>query len=403
MPKLLSEEIFDVGIIGGGIAGCGIARDAALRGLRVVLFEKKTFGSGTSSKSSKLIHGGIRYLDLAWQAAKSGRFSEAWKNFRFVTVSLRESRILERIAPDLVKPISLTIPIYKSSGRSVWSVYFGILFYSFLAFLAGNFRLPKIFLTARSILKRIPHLNPEGLQGGVMIWDHTTADKQLVKETIESAVKTGAKAFEHAEVLNYRYQSERKIYEVDFQLNGETRMCLARRLVNASGPWVDRVRAAAGEKKEDFLVPVAGSHIILKRFLDSSVILEAEDERIFFVIHNGETSRVGTTERLHDDPDHLEPEEKEVDYLLRSLKHYFPALDFRKEDILSKEAGIRPLARPANAVSPHEISREHEIRIGPTGVIHVLGVKLTDHRRAASEVVNFITGNRKTLTHLTPL
>src|SRR3990167_5648180 len=116
-PETMKE--YDIAVIGGGIAGAAIARDAALRGLKVVLFEKNTFGSGTSSKSSKLIHGGIRYLELAWNALKQGKFQEAWKNFHFVFSSLAESAILEKIAPILVQPINLVLPIYKKEGRHV--------------------------------------------------------------------------------------------------------------------------------------------------------------------------------------------------------------------------------------------------------------------------------------------
>src|SRR4051812_27932007 len=134
------SETFDLAIIGGGIAGAAIARDAALRGFKTVLFEKNTFGSGTSSKSSKLIHGGIRYLEIAWTAFKKGDLREAWKNFRFVFLSLHETHILESIAPDLVRPIRLAIPIYRDQGRGAISVYFGACLYSLLAIFTGNFR-----------------------------------------------------------------------------------------------------------------------------------------------------------------------------------------------------------------------------------------------------------------------
>lgn len=396
------ESMFDVAVIGGGIAGAGIARDAALRGLSVILFEKNKVGSGTSSRSSKLIHGGIRYLDLAWQALLKGRLGAFWKNFRFVSVSLRECRILERIAPHLVRPICLVIPIYRSAGRSPWPIYFGAVVYSLLSLLAGNFHLPRILPSRRAVLKWLPDLAPKGLIGGVAIWDHTADDLELVRAVIASAVKNGAKVHEHAEVKGYRFDPVRDLYELRVLTEGAVRLFLARKLVNASGPWVDRVRAAGGEKGEPLIVPVAGAHVMLKRFVKHSVILQANDKRLFFVINRGDFSRVGTTERIHENPDHVEPTLEEEDYLMEALRRYFPARSFRREDILGRDAGIRPLARPKEALSPHDISREHEIRIGPTGVIHVIGVKLTDHRRAAKQVVDHLSF-KKTRTHRVPL
>ncbi len=382
------DAVFDVAIIGGGIAGAGIARDATLRGLKVVLLEKNTFGSGTSSKSSKLIHGGIRYLELAWLALKKGSLFEAWKNFNFVLSALKESAILEKIAGDLVKPIELVVPIYQSPGRNIGSVYFGALLYGLLAFGSGNRRFPRILLGQKAVLKLIPNLNPKDLAGGVIIWDHWTDDKRLVNETIESARRFGAQAFEHAFVKSYQYDEQDQIYTAAVELNGQTRSFFTRKLINAAGPWIDKVRDSAHEKKGDFIIPVAGSHITLKRFTNYSVILEAGDKRIFFVINHDHHARVGTTERVYRDPDTLKPTEHEVEYLLCALERYFPGMNIKSEDVISKDAGIRPLAKPNETQSPHAISREHEIRTGPTGVIHVLGVKLTDHRRAAEEVVN---------------
>jgi glycerol-3-phosphate dehydrogenase len=422
-----SEPIFDIAIIGGGIAGAAAARDASLRGLRVILFEKSTFGSGTSSKSSKLIHGGIRYLELAWNALKRGQVREAWKNFRFVISALRESALLKRMAPHLIRPIELVVPIYQNEGRNIWTVYFGAAFYGLLARLAGNRKGPRILIGAKSVLKLISNLNPKDLAGGVVIWDHMTDDKRLVKEIMRSAVQAGAQAYKHAAVQNYRYDEKEQIYEVTVtqppspsplpleggEGKGEgVHIYKARTLINASGPWVDKIRAKSGEKTEDFLVPVAGSHIEVKKFTDYSVILRAQDERFFFVINVGPHSRIGTTERIHKDPDTVTPSDEEVEYLLCELERYFPNVKLTFEDILSKDAGIRPLARPKKTQTPHDISREHEIRIGPTGVIHVLGVKLTDHRRAAKEVIDQLIPElkrfnphvkTKTLTHQKPL
>src|SRR3989344_9052626 len=147
------EPIFDIAIIGGGIAGTAIARDASLRGARGILFEKSAFGSGTSGKSSKLIHGGIRYLELSWNALKRGQVAEGWKNFCFVISALKESAVLERMAPDLIRPIELVVPVYHNEGRNVWAVYFGTALYGLLALAAGNRRGPRILVGKLAVLK----------------------------------------------------------------------------------------------------------------------------------------------------------------------------------------------------------------------------------------------------------
>lgn len=407
-----SEPIFDLAIIGGGIAGAAIARDAGLRGAGVILFEKSTFGSGTSSKSSKLIHGGIRYLELSWNALKRGQVAEGWKNFCFVISALRESALLERMAPDLIKPIELVIPVYKNEGQNVWAVYLGAVFYGVLALLAGNRKGPRILMGQAVVLKLIPNLNPKNLAGGIVIWDYTTDDKRLVEEIMRSAVRSGVQALEGATVQNYRYDQTNQFYAISVEYNGVSQTYKARKLINASGPWVDKIRTKTGEKTGDFLVPVAGAHIMVKRFTDYSVILRAQDKRIFFVINVGPYSRIGTTERIHKDPDTIQALDEETEYLLCALERYFPNVKLGPEDILSKDAGIRPLAKPRESKTPHDISREHEIRIGPTGVVHVLGVKLTDHRRAAEKVMNQLVSQlrkfnpnikTKSLTHQTPL
>ena len=403
MPSSENADCFDIGIIGGGIAGAGIARDAALRGLKVVLFEKNTFGSGTSSKSSKLIHGGIRYLELAWAALLKGKLYDFWENFRFVFLSLRETSILGNTAPDLVKPLQLVIPVYQSQGRSPLAVYFGAYLYSFLALLTGSHQWPKILGNPEAVLKRIPNLKKENLKGGVVIWDHVTDDLRLVQRIVQAAQKSGAQAFEHAAVTHYQWLEAKQCYELDVAQNSKTEKFHCKKLINASGPWIDQVRRASGDTAPPYIAPIAGSHIHLKKFVPESVILQAQDSRVFFVINLGEISRVGTTERAEKNPDALTATEEEVDYLLKSLQNYFPGETFTKNQILSRDAGIRPLARPENNASPNAISREHKICTGKAGVLHIAGVKLTDHRRAAEEIVDRLAPGRKSLTAKTPL
>lgn len=408
MNAINKTSLFDTAIIGGGIAGAGIARDGALRGLRVVLFEKNTCGSGTSSKSSRLIHGGLRYLEQAWFFCKKGNLLGAWENFSFVFFALKESVILERAAKPWVWPVKLIVPIYQQAGGpNIWSVYFGALFYGLLAFVTGNRRFPKILFGKAAVLKLIPNLNPRNLAGGVFLWDHQTDDQRLVLETTRSAEKYGAQIYEHAFVKNYQYDSQNDDYEIETVQNGKSIFFRARTLVNAGGPWVDQIRKSAKENNGELIVPVAGCHITLKRFTDYSVILRAEDRRVFFIMNINDHARIGTTERIAHNPDTVQATDEEVEYLLAALERYFPSMKVRLEDIVAKDAGIRPLAKLERSFMPHSISREHQIYKGPTGVFHVLGVKLTDHRRAAEDVVDCLMKklglSKPCLTHQIPL
>ncbi len=387
---------FDLAIIGGGIAGAAIARDATFRGFRVVLFEKETLGSGTSSRSSKLIHGGLRYLETAWIALKIKRFGESLKNLRFVCSSLKEGQILERIAPELVRPIEFIIPIYKADDRTPLAIFLGAWVYGVLGRLYGNPKSPKIFRSKDTVLKRIPYLNPKGLLGGVSIWDRITDDRELVRATARSAETHGAKIYEYSLVKHYQYLAAEKQFEIEVESTSQGHCrYTAKKLINASGPWVDQVRNANSRINEEYLVPVAGVHITLKKFTDYSVILRTTDKRIFFIVNQGSLARIGTTERIHKDPDTVEPLDEEVEYLLTALERYFPQIPFNQDEIISKDAAVRPLAKPQRETEPHNISREHEVRIDSSGVLHVLGVKMTDHRRAAQEIVDRIVRELK--------
>ena len=244
-----------------------------------------------------------------------------------------------------------------------------------------------------------------------MFWDSRTDDVGLVRATIMSAARNGAQCLENAEVTAFEFDPSHKRYTVSAQIpNGGTRQFFAKKLVNAAGPWIDKVRSLRGEKKEPYILPVAGSHIEIQRFLPYSVILQAKDGRVFFVINHGEKARVGTTERTCPDPDNVGVPESDVDYLMESLSRYFPTKNFTRQDILSADAGVRPLPASSDASNPNAIPREHEIRIDSEGVFHVIGVKLTDHRRAAEEAVDRLLPDLvkpglkwKSLTATTPL
>ena len=397
----MNEKVYDIAIIGGGIAGAGIARDAALRGESVALFEKNYFAAGASSKSSKLIHGGLRYLEIAWKRLLRFDLIGAWQNFRFVFVSLRECRLLEEMAPTLIQPAPILIPLYHSSHRNRWSVYLGCKLYGFLAFLAGSKRFPEI-LNADEVLQKFPDIRKEGLLGGAIVWDRMTDDKRLVEALLRSALKKGALALEGAEITGYTHDKNTKNYRLTVRQGDEQKEFYSKHLVNATGAWADQTRNLSGEKHNPMIYPVAGAHIMLPRFLPFSMLAEAKDGRPFFVIDWNGFSRVGTTERTVENLDQVQATAEEKKYLLESLSFYFPSKNFSEDSILSSDAGVRPLALETKNLNANQVSREHKIFTGEDGVLHVIGVKLTDHRRAAEDVVNKLS-TRKSRTRLEPL
>jgi len=216
-------------------------------------------------------------------------------------------------------------------------------------------------------------------------------DGRLVEKTAASAVLHGAEIKEKTEVVEYRYETDNSHYVISVKdKTGKITQVNAAMLINAGGPWVDRIRALGKENDKNFISPIAGAHITLKKFLPYSVILQARDRRIFFSINIKDTARVGTTEWYYPDPDTVVASPKNIKYLLDALHHYFPDKNFTESDILSKDAGIRPLLKSGKTKTASSISRDHEIILSPSGMINVVGVKLTDHRRAAQEVVDQI-------------
>ena len=210
----------------------------------------------------------------------------------------------------------------------------------------------------------------------------------------------------------YEHEDSSNTFILHVPEGEKERTVRVRKLIDATGPWIDRTRAMGRDNGKDYILPVAGSHIMLPSFLPCSVLLQAKDSRFFFAIEHGRQTRVGTTERVTQDLDLVKPTEEEVDYLLASLKKYFPSKNFTRQDISSQDAGVRPLSAPGSSKDPNEISREHEIRVSHSGCIHMVGVKLTDHRRAAEKVVDRLVPlllphnpniRRKTLTHRLPL
>src|SRR5262245_6581827 len=376
----LGSEAFDLLIVGGGINGAGIARDAVLRGLRTALVDRADFASGTSSRSSKLIHGGLRYLEEG--------------HVRLVLESVRERERLRRLAPHLVRPQEFVFPLYSGVNLHPLKLAAGLWAYDLLAGL-WNVRRHRM-VGARGILEAEPALRSDGLRGAGIYWDYRTDDARLVVETMLSAVDAGAVVLSYAEVTGFVKEGGQITGAriADRMGRGEITV-RARVVVNAAGPWVDKV-AALDATSAPRLRLTKGVHVIVPRARvghRAAIVLNAvADGRVMFVIPWGEHSLVGTTDTDHsggpDTPPQVEP--ADVSYLLDTVNHYFPAAHLTPDDVVSAFAGLRPLVAPppTAGLSPSDVSREEEVFTSPSGLITIAGGKLTTYRLIAAGVVD---------------
>ena len=362
----LESRIFDLLIVGGGITGAGIARDASMRGLSVALVEKRRWANGTSSKSSRLIHGGIRYLERG--------------QIGLVRESVRERETLLRIAPHLVKPLEFTWPVYRGARLPSWKLRAGLTIYDLLAGKRGVRKHRS--LSRDEVLEQEPHLGRSGLRGGAAYYDASTDDVGLTVATIRAAMEHGAVCVEHAKMESITVTSSRADGAVvSDMLNSGTVNVRSKVIVSATGPW-----QAKGTK---------GSHIALDRTRignRNAVTLTApQDGRVMFVLPAGDRTIVGTTDiRTEESPDDVSASDAEIDYLIGAANHYFPASRLVRADVLETWAGIRPLAATPPGAAPSSISREHQISRDRSGVIIVTGGKLTTYRSMAAEIVDVV-------------
>jgi len=375
------SDTYDIAVVGGGINGAGIARDAAMRGFRVILLEKDDFGWATSAWSSRLIHGGLRYLEYA--------------EIPLVFESLRERERLLELAPHLVRDLRLTIPVYRGSRRGLTMIRLGMIAYDILS--VGK-SLPRHRILKRdTLLGRYSGLRAEGLAGGAEYHDAQVAfAERLVLENVLSASEAGADVRNHSPVIgiNVRRRDVHTLEYVDFATGEETEIG-ARVIVNAAGPWVDRVLATVNREMPRFMGGTRGSHIIVGPFEgapDSAFYIEAEsDGRPFFVIPWNGQYLIGTTDiRYEGDPGQVLPSRDEVDYLLTETNRVFTKADLTDADIHFVCAAVRPLPRqeegPESAITRKHIIHRH--RDEARGLMTVIGGKLTTYRSLAEEVVD---------------
>jgi glycerol-3-phosphate dehydrogenase len=374
--RRLSSETFDLLVIGGGITGVGVARDAALRGLKVALVEKTDFAAGTSSKSSKLVHGGFRYLEHA--------------QFRLVFEGTNERALLMRVAPHLVRPLEFLLPVYKHDKPGLFVLDVGLWIYDGLS----KFSSPKLHRTVRAgrVAKLEPGLKLDGLEGGLLYYDCATDDARLTIENVLDARGLGAAIVNYARAVRLLREGD-AIAGAEVEADGATLPIRARVTVNATGPWCDEIRALAGDA--GILHTSKGVHLVVDsaRLLPRHAVVMKQKKRVVFCIPWGAGDRtvIGTTDTFYDGkPEDVHTDADDVTYLLGLANDYFPDAKLGFDDVLATWAGLRPLLKPdSDTASASEVSREHTILSRP-GLVTIAGGKLTTYRRMSAEVVEHV-------------
>jgi len=392
---------FDLIVVGGGINGAGIARDAALRGLRTCLLEQGDLCNSTTRWSSRLIHGGLRYLEFG--------------ELGLVHESLQERENLLRNAPHLVRPLPLMIPVYEAARRGMNTVDFGLYVYDLLSIgrsVPGHRRLSR-----DEALAEMPGLQPDGLTGAVVYYDaQVTYVERLVVENALAAAAAGARIDTHAAVEKVLLERNHVTgVEVRDTRTGERSTRHATAIINAAGPWVDRILAAAGRPLPRFLGPTKGTHIVVRPFAGfagTACYAEARsDGRPFFILPWNGLMLIGTTDtRCDDEPTTLRPTAAEVDYLLAETRNTFPDCGLGRESVLYAYCGVRPLPRQGlretSAITRRHLIRQHGR--SARGLTSIIGGKITTYRHLAEEVLDRVAprlkaGSRACTTAEVPL
>lgn len=369
-------EAYDVAIVGGGIAGAGIARDAAMRGLSTLLVEQIDFCAGTTAGSTRLIHGGLRYLEQY--------------DFGLVFESLQERERLRRLAPHLVEPLTFILPQYEESLRFRLKLRLGMLLYDLLSY---NKSMPwHDRLSAEGVLEREPSLPPEGLQGGYVYHDcQVPFVERLCLETVLDAAAHGADVLNHAEVTDVRIDGGRIAgLSVRDHLAESTLTVDSSTVVNATGPGADAL--LDGLIEERLVRPTKGIHLVVPALTSHALTLPTTDDRVIFVVPWGNRSLIGTTDTdFSGDPTAAKAEPADVAYLLKEAGRYFP--DLGPTDILYSYAGVRPLYDAGGDQAASDVSRRHQVLDhGETaaGLFSLIGTKITTYRSAAEDLTDAV-------------
>jgi len=385
----MAHEAVDLLVIGGGITGAAIARDAALRGFRAALVEKGDFGSGTSSVSSRLIHGGLRYLEQY--------------DLHLVLEASRERRVLLRIARHLVHPLPFLFPVYRGARVPAWKLRCGLWLYDLLAAFR-NVRLHR-WLGRQATLRLEPGLRERDLRAAGLYYDAQTDDARLVLATMRSAAQAGALVASYAEAVSLlKPDGLVRGATVRDLLGEETRVVRALVVVNACGPWVDAVRRLDAPDADPLLRLTKGAHVAVPRQrlgnTHAVTLTSPIDGRVMFVLPwaDSDQSYIGTTDTDEDvSPDEVRATAEDVIYLLRSANAFFPQARLSPNDVVATWAGLRALLRPDGNLAPSQVSREHRITESASGLLTIAGGKLTTHRAMAQELVDRVAARLRAL------
>jgi glycerol-3-phosphate dehydrogenase len=373
-----SEHIFDVIIIGGGITGAGIALDLASRGIKnICLVEKNDFASGTSSRSTKLIHGGLRYLKQL--------------HLKIVHEVGKERRIVHKLAPNIVIPEKMILPISKSGSLGYYSTSIALLVYDLLANVKGDDK--RKMLTTSAILKMLPGLKKEGLVGGCIYSEYRADDARLTLEIIKKSKSLGAVVHNYIEVKNIVFEENIYIVKVVDNIDNQSFILKSKSVVNAAGPWVDTVIETTDKDELKHLALSKGVHIVVsknKLSLPHSIYFDTQDGRMIFCIPRENTTYIGTTDTFYKgDIDHVYTQKDEAQYLIDAVNNIFENLQLTVNEIESSWAGLRPLIYQEGK-SSSELSREDEVFISKNGMISIAGGKLTGYRLMAKKIADLV-------------
>ena len=374
----LESQDFDLVVIGGGITGGGIALDAASRGLKVALLEKGDFASGTSSKSTKLIHGGLRYL----------------KQFDFWLVKEvgSERAIVHKLAPHLVLPEKMLLPLIENGSYGKWLTSIGLKVYDILAQVSGDDK--RKMLEKKEAMKLEPLLPKKILNGAGYYAEYRTDDARLTIENIKTSLLFGAQALNYAKVNEFIYENEKVAgIKATDETTGKEFSIKSKYVISAAGPWVDELRSMNNSKKGKQLHLTKGVHLVFpyeKLPVKQSVYFDIPDGRMMFAIPRGKITYVGTTDtNYNNDKDNVRTDIADAIYLISAVNNMFPAINLELDDIVSSWAGLRPLIHEEGK-SASELSRKDEIFVSDTGLISIAGGKLTGYRKMAERVVDRI-------------
>lgn len=378
MMEQMSNAQFDVLIIGGGITGAGIALDAVSRGLKTALVEMQDFAAGTSSRSTKLVHGGLRYL----------------KQFEVKMVAEvgREREVVYENGPHVTTPEPMLLPIYTDGTFGRFSTSIGLMVYDTLAGVKRSER--RQMLNASEAAAAEPLLRKQGLLGGGRYVEYRTDDARLTIEVMKEAVRRGALAVNYVKASTFLKEDGiiTGIQAVD-QLNGSGYTLRAKKVINASGPWVDTLREVDGSRQGKTLQLTKGIHLVFDgaRFpLRQAVYFDTPDGRMVFAVPRDGKTYVGTTDTVYrEDPAHPLISEADRDYVIDAVNGMFPDVQIRAQDVESGWAGVRPLIHEEGK-GPSEISRKDEVWVSDSGLITIAGGKLTGYRKMAEMVVDLV-------------